>query len=85
MSKNIYISYTEASLIIAHKFFLNYFSSITRPNATQFTREFVMQLLHMDMFMDVFGELLLMGLLIMVMNTDPVVRLVETQLYNLSF
>ena len=39
----------------------------------------------MDMFMDVFGELLLMGLLIMVMNTDPVVRLVETQLYNVSF
>ena len=44
-----------------------------------------MQLLHMDMFMDVFGELLLMGLLIMVMNTDLVVRLVETQLYNVSF
>ena len=32
----------------------------------------------MDMFMDVFGELLLMGLLIMVMNTDQVVRFVET-------
>ena len=44
-----------------------------------------MQLLHMDMFMDVFGELLLMGLLIMVMNTDLVVRLVETQLYYVSF